>query len=263
METIEIVGEQGLGDALFFLRWAQPLAQAGARLAFRGDARLHPLLAATRLFAQLVASDAAPAPGALAVAAGDLPRLARGVAPSHPPPLALRADAALVREMRARLAALGAPPYIAVCWRAGTPSLASEHLFKHVDPARLGEALRASPATLLSVQRGPDAAEAAALEASAGRKLHDISAENDDLERMLALLEAIDDYVGVSSTNVHLRAGLGKSARILVPLPPEWRYGAQGLSSPWFAHFALYREEQAAGWGPALARLADDLGAAP
>ena len=48
--TVGIEEEQGIGDTLFFLRWAPFLKATGARLAFAGDARLHGLLARTRLF---------------------------------------------------------------------------------------------------------------------------------------------------------------------------------------------------------------------
>ena len=259
-EEIEIAGEQGLGDVLFFLRWAQSLAAAGAKLAFRGDARLHPLLAAGAVFARFSTPGSPPSQQTCAIAAGDLPRLARGKAPSIPPPFALTPDEALERSARARLASFGEPPYIGVCWRAGIANVSgAEHLFKSIDPAKLGSALREARGTLVSLQRGPERAEVSAIEAAAGRELHDCSADNEDLARMLGLLAALDDYVGVSSTNVHLRAGLGKPARILVPMPPEWRYGAEGDRSPWFPQFTLYREDREAGWKPALDRLARDL----
>ena len=41
------MGEQGLGDVLFFLRWARLLRERGATLDFAGDARLHGMLART------------------------------------------------------------------------------------------------------------------------------------------------------------------------------------------------------------------------
>ena len=48
--SFALVAEQGLGDILFFLRFAPELVERGARLAFRGDARLHSMLARTGLF---------------------------------------------------------------------------------------------------------------------------------------------------------------------------------------------------------------------
>ncbi|HEX9782720.1 MAG TPA: hypothetical protein VGA56_08320 [Opitutaceae bacterium] len=34
---------------------------------------------------------------------------------------------------------------------------------------------------------------------------------NEDLEDMLALLAVVDDYVGASNTNMHLRASAGRT----------------------------------------------------
>jgi hypothetical protein len=89
--------------------------------------------------------------------------------------------------------------------------------------------------------------------------VHDLSATNDDLERMLALLAVLDEYVGVSNTNMHLRAGIGLTARVLVPHPPEFRWMAAGDRSPWFPGFGVYRQRVDRDWTEALARLAADL----
>ena len=59
---------------------------------------------------------------------------------------------------------------------------------------------------------------------------------------MAAVLSLIDEYVGVSNTNMHIRAGLGKTARVLVPFPPEFRWMHAGSQSPWFAGCQLYRQ---------------------
>jgi hypothetical protein len=119
--------------------------------------------------------------------------------------------------------------------------------------------LRAVPGTIVSLQRGVAPGELDALAAHAGRPAFDAQAVNEDLGAMLGLLARLDEYVGVSSTNVHLRAGLGGSARILVPMPPEWRYGRAGAASPWFPGFTLYREAPGGGWAGAMRDLAADL----
>ena len=69
-------------------------------------------------------------------------------------------------------------------------------------------------------------------------------------------MAALDDYVGVSSTNVHLRAGAG--AHVLVPFPYEWRWMARG-ASPWFPAMRVYRQEPGGSWEAALRDLAGDL----
>jgi hypothetical protein len=89
-----------------------------------------------------------------------------------------------------------------------------------------------------------------------------MTALNEDLEAMLALLALIDDYIGVSNTNMHLRAGVGKTARVLVPCPPEWRWMAQGEMSPWFPGFRIYRQKNDGDWSTALNELRSDISAA-
>ena len=254
-----VLAEQGLGDILFFLRFVPALRARGLALDFAGEPRLHGILARTALFGRLLpASD----PGAdTEILAGDLALLQHDVA-TVAPPLPLEPDAARLAAMRARLQALGPRPWIAVAWRAGIARLQLvETLYKDIPVEALGAALAGVGGTLLSVQREPAAGEREALAQAARAPVHDLSVVNEDLEDALAIMAAVDDYVGVSSTNVHLRAGCGGTGRILVPAPPEWRWMASG-ASPWFPGFTSYRQQRDAGWQPALDALSRDLHAA-
>jgi hypothetical protein len=78
---------------------------------------------------------------------------------------------------------------------------------------------------------------------------------------MLALLALLDEYVGVSNTNMHLRAGVAKAARVLVPCPAEWRWMHGRAHSPWFANFLVYRQSLQGDWSAALEMLGDALAA--
>ncbi|HEY3073657.1 MAG TPA: glycosyltransferase, partial [Burkholderiales bacterium] len=80
-----------------------------------------------------------------------------------------------------------------------------------------------------------------------------------DLAALLAVLAELDEYATVSNTNVHLLAGLGRSARVLVPYPAEWRWMRRDGSSPWFPNFPVYRQTQSRDWAAALAALRKDL----
>jgi Flp pilus assembly protein TadD len=253
-------GEQGLGDTLFFLRFAPLLAARGHPLAFWGDPRLQPLLARTALFQHFLRPEAVPGPGIAVIWCGDLPRLLAMTDPgAFPPPLALTPERARVEAMRARLAAWGPAPYVGVTWRAGLDRKRRIVLAKSVDPRLLGAALSAVEATFVSLQRNPLDEELRAFAADAGKPLHDAAFVNDDLEDALALLEGLDEYLGVSNTNTHLRAGLGKPARVLVPWPPEWRWLERGERSPWFRDAPTYRQSPRGEWGGALGAMTADL----
>lgn len=167
--------------------------------------------------------------------------------------------------MREKLTALGPAPYIAVTWRGGTAPEAQGTvwvLHKAIALPALADTLSAVPGTLIAVQRHPVPGEIAALEDALKRPVHDFTALNEDLEGMLALLSLLDDYVGMSNTNMHLRAAVGKTARVLVPNPAEWRWLQSGRASPWFPGFSIYRQSLNGEWTTACHNLKLDLASA-
>ncbi len=123
----------------------------------------------------------------------------------------------------------------------------------------LANLLRRINGTILALQRKPEAGEIDQLSGGLGRPVHDFTALNDDLEDMLVLLSLMDEYVTVSNTNVHLRAGTGRTSRVLVPNPPQYRWMAEGEESPWFPGCRVYRQKVDGAWDEALAALARDL----
>jgi len=253
--TLTIDGDQGLGDELFFLRWARHLRERGARIRYHGDPRLFPLLLRNDAVDE---TSPEPADETQAWSVGDLPALLE--AEDTPAPLPLRPDPAR-RERLASCLASCPRPWIALTWEAGTPG--PDRLHKRIDPATLGQALGAAlgdrPATLLAVQRHPHATDRQRLAAAAGRPVHDLAHLHDDLDDLLALMDLADGYVTVSNTALHLRAGLGRPAHVLVPHPPEWRWGWHGTESPWFPGMTIYRQEKGGDWAPALQRLAREI----
>ena len=259
-----VVGEQGLGDMVFFLRFAPMVRAHGARIDLACDARLHSMLDRTGVFERFASSPRELSiEGAIEVLAGDLPRLLPAdEAFGAPPSLALTPHPDRSKALEQRLAALGPPPYVAVAWRAGIArSGIEESLFKELPLDEFGAALRPSRATWVSVQREPRAGETEALSAHAGAPVHDFSSMNEDLEEALALMALCDYSVGVSNTNVHLRAATRPDGHVLVPFPPEWRWMARGTSR-WFPGIRVYRQDASRDWSSGLQALERDLAAA-
>ena len=255
--SFALLGEQGIGDVLFFLRFAPELVRRGARLAFRGDARLHSMLERSALFPLGIGVDDVPTPGLERFHVGDLPWLTGMThAALAPLPLMLTPRPELIARIGEKLLALGPRPWMALTWRAGVaPTGPARSQLKEVDVTALGSALRGEGATWISVQRHPRAEERERLEAALRAPVHDFSACNDDLEEMLALLWLVDGYVGVSNANSHLRASLAKPMHVLVAHPPEWRWGAEGERSPWFPTAQVHRQALDGDWSEALRKL--------
>jgi hypothetical protein len=130
---------------------------------------------------------------------------------------------------------------------------------KELPPQALGAAVRSWPGTVLVIQRGRRDEELAAFARAAHCQARDVSAFTEDLAELLALLSLLDDYACVSNTNVHLLAGIGRTARVLAPYPPEWRWMRGQGGSQWFPGFAVYREPASRGWDAPLSNLRRDL----
>ena len=257
-----ILAEQGLGDMLFFLRFAKPLADAGARLHVRQlDPRLAPIVQRA-LEVDLWPEGQPPGAGTVVIWAGDLPLFVRPLTGSdtatslRAEPLADRVERMNTRLGPARRRRLG------VAWRAGTvPAPTSgrkSYLYKDLSPRTMGECLAGLPFDLVSIQRAPVEGATKELEEAVGAGVLDCSDVNADLEDMLALLSLLDGYVGVSSTNVHLLSLLGREGHVLIPFPPDWRWQSRG-ESPWHPGFRTYRQSPDRDWSEALGALRADL----
>lgn len=253
-QHVVLVGEQGLGDVVFFLRFARLVAPFAKSVRAAVDSRLDPILPAEWT--------APPEQGAvpIRVLVGDLPAMFE-----QPPlpSLELTTDGGRAAELKARLASCGPAPYIGLSWQGGVPwkdmTSPGAGIFKRVPPADLGNNLRGMPGTLVSLQREAPAGDVEALGAAAERPVHDFSWVNESLPDALALLAGLDEYVAVSNTNVHLNEAIGRGTRVLVTHPSEWRWTRSGGRSPWFQHAVAYRQDPDGSWAAALQALRNDL----
>jgi tetratricopeptide (TPR) repeat protein len=253
--------EEGIGDILFYLRFGDELRRRGA--AFMVEipphmAKLAPLLAGRF-------ETGARAPEDLPLWIVDLPAALQTEA--VPPAVSLNVSDVRIASTRARLAALGPPPYLSLTWRAGTDPRRARGgqvrlVFKEIGVEALGQAVRGWRGTFLALQRNAAPGELEALGTAAGAPVHDVAAMTEDLNETVALLAQIDEHVAVINTNMHLLAGLGRPARVLVPRPLDWRWMRDPGDSVWFPGFSVYREPATLDWTEPLMRLRNDLTAA-
>lgn len=247
---IRLGREQGLGDELFFLRFCHILRNRGAQLSYQASPAIESLCQRMDSIDFIPADEAEEA-----YSIADLPFLLRCSTPQ--PSVKIKPLEDRVNKMTALLTEAGPAPHIGLTYRAGIAESGS--LFKETSIEGIGNAIAGAKGTIINLQRGPQAQEAESLVEYIGRELADFTQYNDDLEDMIALVSLLDDYIGVSNTNMHLRAAVGKPARVLVTHPGEYRWMAEGAQSPWFPDFTLYRQSVDDSWQEAIDRLGADL----
>lgn len=254
-QRVLILHDQGLGDELFFLRFAHAVKRPLDTWTYLTSPRFAPIAQQCAALDEVVSTLEEERVFDSVISIGDLPQWLNPDLPL-PPPLTLNPNTHEVARLQ-KLFANRPRPYLGLTWRAGiAPTRTRPNtVFKQVDLSALASAIRMWPGTLFIVQRDPQRNELKQLHALFGERVVDCSAMNNELETMTALLALLDTYVCVSNTNTHLWAGLGRRGHVLVPRPAEWRWLAQGDQSPWFPQLHLYRQARDGDWVDALDAL--------
>jgi tetratricopeptide (TPR) repeat protein len=265
--------EQGLGDEIMFgsilPQLARDAARDGGRCVVECDPRLQPLLARSIPEVAFVGSlpgggvpaQALPAPVDCAIEAGSLPRhyrRARDDFPRHEG--YLRADPRSVAAWRERLAALGPGLKLGLAWTGGVRK--TRRALRSLPLEALLPLLRVPGVRFVSLQYTADApGEVEALRARHGVAVEHWPEAIDDVEQTAALVCALDLVVSVCTTLVHLAGALGRPAWVMVPLGPEWRYGAAGATMPWYPSVRLFRQLGYKDWAPVVDAVRAELAA--
>lgn len=258
-KNVLIVPEQGLGDEIFFLRFVPRLRLSvePASIWYAPSPKAYPLLRRCPELLEYcnltdMAFSTAPRDNAVAIHLADLPLLLGHDGSWFPPSLNYDPPE---------------PPQegtLGVTWKAGNAELVHRgSIFKGIPPEALGRALSHVPYRIRVVQRGATADELAAFSRGLDRDFDQFEPPPRIGSELVALLECmggLEQYVGVSNTNTHLRAMLGRSQHVIVGLPGEWRWPVtHPTSSPWQPQMPVYRYDMQDEWEPALERLTASL----
>lgn len=255
-----IVPEQGLGDELFLLRFLPKIIERAqpASVWYAPSVKLYGTLREMDVPAHLTDMSFASAPieNAVAVPLGDLPLISGHDGTWFPESLTYKAQAPSPDLLEY--------PRLGVTWRAGNPELVHRGgISKTLPPQLLGMALKDDPRHIVVFQRNMTDKEFSLFKDGLGHDRVEVFKHDPQPTAEIASIEAglatLDEYVGVSNTNMHLLAAMGRTARVLVIHPAEWRWPVTNpKESPWFPGFRLYRQT-VTGWEKALEELQADL----
>jgi len=247
-KTILVWCEQGLGDAIHFVRYVPMLAERGAKVVLRCPSALRALFKDMSGVSVLIGEQEQPPSFDLQCALLSLPRVfgttlenVPGVVPY------LRADPLKVRRWGERLPA---GRKVGLVWATDSSTGAAKNLqFQVLAP------LTAVPGiAFVSLQRGPVAAQAPATIVDAGRELGDFS-------DTAALIANLDLVICIDTAVAHLAGALGKPAWVLLSLCPDWRWLLDRDDSPWYPTLRLFRQREPGDWSAPVREIETQLSA--
>lgn len=151
---------------------------------------------------------------------------------------------------------------VGIAWFSTNPVTGA---LRSVPLRRLLQALDLPGVRLLSLQYGTHDVALAEARAETGRTVWVDTAVDPltDIESFAAQVTALDLVVSVDNSTVHLAGALGVPCWVLLPAGPDWRWGQEGETCPWYPSLRLFRQEQAGAWAEPLARLRQALLAWP
>lgn len=267
-KTLLIYGEQGLGDEIMFASCFSDVLARADQVIIECDPRLAPLFARSfpnaKVQARISLQDVDWVHKAgtidLQCASGSLPRLFRRSIEAFPAHAGyLRADEAKIKKWRERLAQLPGKIKVGLSWRGGLDR--TRRNLRSLELTQLAPLFRLPDVTFVNLQYGDVAAECEAASASLGKSIVQFPDAIADYDETAALVCALDLVVSVQTAIVHLTGALGKTAWVMLPFSPEWRYMRSGERMLWYPSVKLFRQEQAKEWNPVIARIAQELSA--
>lgn len=252
---ILLSGEQGLGDALQFVRYAPMVAARGGRVLLQVKPALRRLLATVPAVDSVSTIDEPLPPFDVHCPLLSLP-LAFGTELATVPAAVpyVFADPAAAAAWRDRLGA--AAVRVGLVWAGSTGH--NRDARRSLDLAALAPLAAVPGISFVSLQKGPPASQAA--HPPAGMQLLDAASELDDLADTAAAIAAMDLVITVDTAAAHLAGALGKPVWILLAYAPDFRWLLGREDSPWYPTARLFRQASADAWGPVVARLAGELG---
>lgn len=239
--TLLVHSEQGLGDSLMTLRYIPLLARRGAKVLLSVQPPLERLAARVEGVAAVIPQGEPIPPFELRIPTMSLP-LAFGTTYdtvpgasylSPPPEDAERWIARLGPRSRAR---------IGLCWAGNAKQ--SEDRWRSI-PLEALRPLASLDADLYAVQIDIRERDRAAFEAMG---LIPLGPELTDYASTAGLVEALDLVITVDTSVAHLAGAMGRSDILMLSAVPDYRWGWEGDTTPWYPTLKVFRQERIGDW---------------
>lgn len=253
--TLLVTAEQGIGDALQFVRFVARLAERDVRVIVQARLELRALLATAPGVAGTVAADEPPPPCDAELPLLSLPhRLALGADDVGIPRRYLETDVVRRSTVRAAFAPDAPARRIGIAW-AGASHHRNDRR-RSMPLATLAPLFSLPQTRWHSLQKG-----AAARQVEEVPEAHGVIAldARSDFAGTAALVDALDAVVTVDTSIAHLAGALGKPVYVLLPFAADWRWGVAGDRTPWYPTARLFRQPAIGDWSSAITALHDAL----
>lgn len=254
--TILVCEEQGAGDTLQFVRYAELLKRQGATVVVQCRPQLIGLLESCRGVDRVTSTLGPLPPYDVYVSLPSLPGILGTSLVNIPANVPyLFADAALVGEWKDELT--GKDFKVGIAWQG--------------DPNHKANRYRSFPLEKLAPLAGMPGVGLFSLQFGAGREqladlppacpITDLGDRLGDFHSTAAIMRNLDLVITCDSAPAHLAGAVGVPVWVALAFVPDWRWLLARTDSPWYPTMRLYRQSRPGDWEEVFRRIAIDLAA--
>lgn len=247
-KSILLYADQGLGDTIQFVRFAPLVKKMGCKVVLQVQPALVELLSTTYGTSQIIPTGTAHGSCDFASPLASLPKVFDG----QLPPLAsrrwyLRADQHRIQAWKKKLNKRDTAR-IGFAWSANVASRTS--FARSIPLPNLAPILSTAHQFIpLKIDLSPDEREF--LRGFSNVQIHSLDPAN--MADAAALIACLDVVISIDTSIAHLAGALGKDVWILLPFPPDWRWGLTGQTTDWYPTARLFRASSQCGWNQIIA----------
>lgn len=254
--SVLLVGDQGFGDQLQFLRFARVLERLGATV----DVLVRePLVALAQTVPGVNRAWSGNAEGrydywAPLMSVPSCINMALSTVPAEVP--YLFPDEAKVKAWGERVnEAAGSRRKVGLVW-AGSPTFGNDR-YRSMKFEDLAPLAALTDIAWFSLQKG--AAESQLRNAPETFLPRDFTHELNDFTDTAALVTNLDLVIVVDTGVSHLTGALGVPVWVLLPANSDWRWLEHRSDSPWYPTARLFRQDTLGDWAPVMTNVAQAL----
>ncbi len=253
-KTILLSAEQGMGDAIQFVRYAPLVAARGAKVLVGVHQPLAAVMTSVTGVAQVIANgETLPAfdlycpllslPLVFGTELSTIPSTVPYISP--PPERVTRWQGCVPKNGRLR---------IGVCWAGSILHPGDQR--RSIPLEKFATILSVSGVDFISLQKEVSEQD--------GKILRDhgviaLGQHFDDFADTAAVMTMLDLIISVDTSVVHLAGAMAKAVAVLIPFSPDFRWLLERTDSPWYPTMRLFRQTSIGDWSGPLEQLRREL----
>jgi len=254
--TILLFAEQGLGDAVQFVRYAPLIAEKGAKVVLDCHPPLKRLFRSVAGVTHVLEGDAEIANYDLCAPLMGLPRMLGTTLQTIPVSIPyLNSPPDQYEKWRERLKSSRDSVRVGLVWACNPEAPGAWR--RSVPPDMFAPLGAVRGATFFSLQIGSGHGNAAEL--VGGLPLWDMTDELWDFRDTAAFIANLDLVVTVDTMFAQLAGALGTPTWVLLSPAADWRWGMGGERTPWYPAMQLFRQGEGDDWTGVIERLVREL----